>query len=78
MAKKLEQGLIPVEIISGKIFILRGHRVMLDRDLSKLFRVETRPVNQAVKRNQDRFPEDFMFQVTSEELKLFCLQDHKL
>ena len=40
---------------------------MLDRDLAKLYRVETRAVNQAVKRNQDRFPEDFMFQLTSEE-----------
>src|SRR5436190_13956654 len=67
MAKKTEHALIPVEVITGKIFILRGHRVMLDRDLAKLYRVETRAVNQAVKRNQDRFPEDFMFQVTSEE-----------
>ena len=67
MAKKLRNALIPVEVITGKIFILRGHRVMLDRDLAKLYRVETRAVNQAVKRNQDRFPEDFMFQVTSEE-----------
>lgn len=42
---------------------------MLDRDLAKLYRVETRAVNQAVKRNQDRFPEDFMFQLTLEEAK---------
>jgi len=69
MAKKLRNALIPVEVITGKIFILRGHRVMLDRDLAKLYRVETRAVNQAVKRNQDRFPEDFMFQLTSEEAK---------
>jgi len=53
MAKKIEHALIPVEVIAGKIFILRGHRVMLDRDLAKLYRVETRAVNQAVKRNQD-------------------------
>src|SRR4029078_12833690 len=67
MAKKLRHALIPVEVITGKIFILRAHRVMLDRDLAKLYRVETRAVNQAVKRNQDRFPEDFMLQVTAEE-----------
>src|SRR4029078_8046773 len=69
MAKKLRHALIPVEVITGKIFILRAHRVMLDRDLAKLYRVETRAVNQAVKRNQDRFPEDFMFQLTLEEAK---------
>jgi hypothetical protein len=68
MAKKL-QALIPVEAITGKIFILRSHRVMLDRDLAELFGVETRTLNQAGKRNQDRFPEDFMFQLTSEEAK---------
>jgi hypothetical protein len=66
--KKL-QAVIPVEAITGKIFILRGHRVMLDRDLAELFGVETRTLNQAAKRNQDRFPEDFMFQLTSEEAK---------
>ena len=61
------QALIPVEVITNKIFILRGHRVMLDRDLAELFRVETRALNQAVKRNQDRFPDDFMFQLSPEE-----------
>jgi hypothetical protein len=69
MAKKPEHALIPLEVIAGKIFILRGHRVMLDRDLAELYCVETRTLNQAVKRNQDRFPEDFMFQITSEEAK---------
>ena len=69
MAKKTAHALIPVEVITGKIFVLRGHRVMLDRDLAKLYRVETRAVNQAVKRNHDRFPEDFMFQLTPEEAK---------
>jgi len=58
-----------VEVITGKIFILRGHRVMLDRDLANLYGVETKALNQAVKRNQDRFPEDFMFRLTSEEAK---------
>ena len=67
MVKKLGQALIPVEVIAGKIFILRGHRVMLDRDLAELYGVKTKALNQAVKRNQDRFPEDFMFRLASEE-----------
>jgi hypothetical protein len=69
MAKKIEHALIPLEVIAGKIFILRGHRVMLDRDLAELYGVETKALNQAVKRNQDRFPEDFMFRLTSDETK---------
>jgi hypothetical protein len=69
MVKKIEHALIPLEVIAGKIFILRGHRVMLDRDLAELYGVETKALNQAVKRNQDRFPEDFMFRLTSDETK---------
>jgi len=63
------RGLIPLEVIESRIFVLRGHRVMLDRDLAELYGVETRALNQAVKRNHDRFPEDFMFQLTLEEGK---------
>ncbi len=69
MAKKPEHALIPLEVIAGKIFTLRGHRVMLDRDLAELYGVKTKALNQAVKRNQDRFPADFMFRLTSEEAK---------
>src|SRR5664280_1806578 len=53
--------------IESRIFVLRGHRVMLDRDLAELYGVETRALNQAVKRNADRFPDDFMFKLTLEE-----------
>lgn len=53
--------LIPVEIIEKKIYLVRGHKVMLDRDLAELYEVETRVLNQAVRRNIERFPEDFMF-----------------
>ena len=67
MAKKPIRALIPLEVIAGKIFMLRGHRVMLDRDLAKLYGVETKALNQAVKRNEDRFPEDFMFRLTPDE-----------
>jgi len=70
---KSDQGLIPIEVIENRIFILRGHRVMLDRDLAELYGVETRVLNQAVGRNSDRFPEDFMFQLTMEEGKAVLL-----
>ena len=58
---------IPIEIVEQKILMLRGHRIMLDSDLAAIYGVATRVLNQAVKRNLDRFPEDFMFQLTLEE-----------
>lgn len=59
---------VPEEAIIGKIYLIRGRKVMLDRDLAALYGVETRMLNQAVRRNQRRFPVDFMFQLTAEEL----------
>jgi len=56
------------EIIINKIYLVRGCKVMLDRDLADMYGVETRVLNQAIKRNAKRFPSDFMFQMTSEEL----------
>lgn len=61
--------LIPVGRIDQLIFLVRRHRVMLDRDLATLYGVETRVLNQAVRRNLDRFPEDFMFSLTREEIR---------
>jgi hypothetical protein len=61
------KALIPVEIIERKILLIRGHKVMIDRDLAGLYGVETRVLNQAVRRNLDRFPDDFMFRLTKEE-----------
>ena len=61
------KALIPVEMIEKKILLIRGHKVMLDSDLAMLYEVETFNLNKAVKRNIDRFPEDFMFQLTKEE-----------
>jgi hypothetical protein len=58
---------VPVHVIERRIYLIRGHRVMLDRDLAELYRVETRALVQSVKRNIERFPEDFMFQLTTEE-----------
>lgn len=59
---------IPVEVIERKIYLIRGHKVMIDRDLAELYDVETRVLNQAVRRNIDRFPEDFMFALSREEI----------
>ncbi|MBD5375458.1 MAG: ORF6N domain-containing protein [Bacteroides sp.] len=56
-----------LQLIQSKIYEIRGQRVMLDRDLAELYGVETRALNQAVKRNAERFPEDFMFQLTDNE-----------
>jgi hypothetical protein len=61
--------LVRTEAIQSLIYVLRGHRVMLDRDLADLYGVETRALNQAVQRNRSRFPEDFMFRLTLEEGK---------
>jgi len=55
------RALIPIEKIEKAIYLIRGERVMLDRDLAKLYDVTTAAFNQAVRRNRDRFPEDFMF-----------------
>jgi hypothetical protein len=59
---------LPVESIIEKIYLVRGKKVMLDRDLAKLYDVETKVLNQAVRRNEKRFPADFMFQLTQAEM----------
>jgi len=58
---------IPTDRIASRIFWIRGKKVMMDRDLAELYGVETRTLNQAVRRNKERFPEDFMFQLTKNE-----------
>src|ERR1044071_7735780 len=63
-----DTDLISSEIIEKGIYLIRGEKVMLDRDLAKLYRVLTGALNQAVRRNRERFPEDFMFQLTTEEV----------
>ncbi|MEI6261558.1 MAG: ORF6N domain-containing protein [Deltaproteobacteria bacterium] len=60
--------IIRIENITGLIFLIRGQRVMLDRDLAGLYSVETRVLNQSVSRNIDRFPEDFMLTLTRDEI----------
>jgi len=61
--------LIPIEVIESRIFILRGQKVMLDRDLAELYGVKTMVLNQSVKRNLERFPKEFMFQLSPQEKK---------
>ena len=63
-----------IQSIQNRIYEIRGERVMLDRDLAVLYEIETKVLNQAVKRNSKRFPEDFMFQVTKEEYEDIRLQ----
>ena len=69
MPKKLqpisvaEHSLVSVESIERRIYLIRGHKVMFDSDLAQLYQVETKNLNKAVRRNLNRFPEDFMFQL---------------
>jgi precorrin isomerase len=63
-----------LQIIQNKIYEIRGQRVMLDFDLAKMYNVETRVLNQSVKRNIERFPNDFMFQLTENECNIMSSQ----
>ena len=65
---------ITLTLIQSKIYEVRGQKVMLDFDLAEMYQVETRILNQSVKRNQSRFPEDFMFQLTNEEWEYMSSQ----
>ena len=63
-----------LQLIQSKIYEIRGQKVMLDRDLAALYQVEVRALNQAVKRNMNRFPPDFMFQLEAEEWEILKSQ----
>jgi len=67
MIKKQTKNLLAVPCIENVIYNIRGYRVMLDEDLAKIYGVETKVFNQAIRRNNERFPEDFMFQLSVEE-----------
>jgi len=69
MAKKnIKEVTIPIEKISAKIYLIRDQKIMLDRDLAELYGVETALLKRAVRRNRDRFPNDFMFELSRSEL----------
>jgi hypothetical protein len=67
-------SLIPIEKITSKIYLIRKEKVMLDSDLAELYGVETKVLVQALKRNIDRFPKDFMFQLTADQYKILRSQ----
>lgn len=69
------KSLVPMEVIEQKILLIRGEKVMLSPHLAELYGVETRTLNQAVKRNSERFPEDFMFQLTADEAEWLVSQN---
>ena len=64
---RVNKGLVPIELIQSKIMVIRGEKVMIDQDLAELYGVETRVLKQAVRRKIERFPDDFMFELTRVE-----------
>ena len=72
--RKAEVVIVPRERIESKIYLIRGKKVIIDRDLATLYGVETRVLNQAVRRNQKRFPADFMLQLTKAEMEIWKSQ----
>ncbi len=72
---EIQEGKISVIRIEQKIYLIRGQRVMLDADLAGLYGVKTKILNKAVKRNLDRFPEDFMFQLNNQEVEHLRFQN---
>jgi hypothetical protein len=69
MAKSKQLILLPDEVVMNKIYFMRGQKVMLDEDLAQLYQVATGRLNEQVKRNMNRFPKDFMFQLNKEEFE---------
>jgi hypothetical protein len=70
MKKDVEiQTMLPDDVIVSKIYLIRGKKVMLDRDLASLYNVDTKQLKRAVRRNIERFPDDFMFELSKEELE---------
>jgi hypothetical protein len=65
---------IPEALVTSKIYVVRNKKIMLDRDLAELYEVETKVLNQAVRRNIERFPEEFMFHLTAEEFEILRSQ----
>ena len=74
MAKKELQVLVAEQKILNKIYVVRGEKVMVDKDLAEMYGVETKQLKRQVKRNIDRFPKDFMFQLTKKEFEILRSQ----
>lgn len=73
----MKRELISLEPIENKIFVIRGQKVMIDRDLAQLYGVETKYLNRQVKRNTKRFPDEFMFQLTPDEKRELVTNWHR-
>ena len=65
---------MPAPLIESRIWLIRGHKVLLDSDLAVLYELETKRINEALRRNRERFPEDFVFQLTPEEHEILRSQ----
>jgi len=74
ITEKESNPLIPDGVITSKIYFIRNQNVMLDKDLAELYGVKTKVLNQSVQRNKERFPEDFMFQLSSNEYEILKSQ----
>jgi phage regulator Rha-like protein len=74
-AKQELQALVIEQKILNKIYVIRGEKIMLDKDLAEMYKVETRVLNQSIKRNLNRFPKDFMFQLSEKEFKNLISQN---
>jgi hypothetical protein len=74
MAKKTTKIILPDEILTSKIYLIRDKKVMLDHDLAMLYNVETKVLKQAVRRNINRFPDDFMFELSNQEFSILRSQ----
>ena len=72
--KIMENQIIPDEIIMNQIYYIRGQKVMLDFDLAKLYEVETKQLKRQVRRNLDRFPDDFVFELSQDEYQILRSQ----
>ena len=75
MAKRELQALVAEQKILNRIYVIRGEKVMLDRDIAEMYGVETRVLNQSIKRNLNRFPKDFMFRLSENEFKNLISQN---
>ena len=75
MSDKAHRAIVPVEVIERRIYLIRGHKVMVDRDLAALYQVKPIALRQQVKRNQARFPADFVFQLSKEESEILVSQN---
>ena len=74
----MSQISIPIQVIENKIFVIRGHKVMIDHDLAELYEVETKHLNRQVRRNKNRFPKEFMFQLNRQERDELVTICHRL